>query len=107
MRQRGEAAVLTLGHGVRYRRLSPTTMPGFEVYESSYPPGSSSSQDGEFLRHSGHEMGSVLSGTLTVEIGFERYELEAGDAITFPSTTPHRIRNPGEAPAVAVWINMP
>lgn len=103
----GEVPTLSLGHGVRYRRLSPVPISGFEVYETTYPPGSGSSPDGEYLRHGGHEMGSVQSGTLHLDIGFERFELGPGDSIRFPSTTPHRIRNLGTVPAVAVWINLP
>ncbi|MFC4000653.1 cupin domain-containing protein [Prauserella oleivorans] len=103
----GDVPALSLGHGVEYRRLTPVPIPGVEIFESVYPPGSSSSQDAEYLRHSGHEMGSVLSGTLTLDIGFERYELGPGDSIRFPSTTPHRIRNTGDVPAVAVWVNLP
>lgn len=102
----GDVATLTLGQGVRYRRLSPVPITGLEIYESTYPPGSSSTHDDEFLRHNGHEMGSVQSGTLTVDIGFDRYELGPGDAITFPSTTPHRISNHTAVPAVAVWVNL-
>jgi mannose-6-phosphate isomerase-like protein (cupin superfamily) len=52
-------------------------------------------------------MGSVLSGMLTVDAGFEQYELGPGDSIKFPSTIPHRISNAGDVPAVAVWGNIP
>ncbi|WP_034273454.1 helix-turn-helix domain-containing protein [Haloechinothrix halophila] len=102
----GDVATLMLGQGVRYRRLSPVPITGLEIYESTYPPGSSSTHDDEYLRHDGHELGSVQSGTLTVDIGFDRYELGPGDAITFPSTTPHRISNHTAVPAVAVWVNL-
>lgn len=98
--------VLELGQGVRYRRLTPETVPGMEIYECTYPPGAESTQDGEFLRHSGHELGSVLSGTLVVEVDDDSHELAAGDAIKFPSATPHRIANHGAAPAVAIWVNL-
>ncbi|MFF5989024.1 helix-turn-helix domain-containing protein [Prauserella flavalba] len=103
----GEVPAISLGHGVEYRRLTAVPIPGVEIYESTYPPGSSSSQDGEYLRHNGHELGSVLSGTLTLDLGFDRYELGPGDSIRFPSTTPHRVRNTGDVPAVAVWVNLP
>ncbi|WP_199430329.1 helix-turn-helix domain-containing protein [Qaidamihabitans albus] len=102
-----ELPTLSLGDGVRYRRLSPAPVPGVEIYESTYPPGSSSHQDGELLRHGGHELGSVQSGRLHLEIGFDHFELGPGDSIRFPSTTPHRIHNPGAEPAVAIWVNLP
>lgn len=102
----GDLPVLELGQGVRYRRLLPESVPGLEIYECTYPPGAESTQDGEFLRHGGHEMGSVLSGTLVVEVGDDSHELGAGDAIKFPSSTPHRVANTGAVPAVAVWVNL-
>jgi transcriptional regulator with XRE-family HTH domain len=103
----GDIPELSLGHGVTYRRLTPVAVSGLEIFESTYPPGASSSQDAEYLRHGGQEMGSVQSGTLAVDVGFERYELGPGDSIKFASTTPHRISNPGDVPAVAIWVNMP
>jgi len=101
-----DAATLTLGHGVNYRRLTPAAVPGMNIFESTYPPGSSSSQDAEYVCHNGREIGNVITGTLVVDVGFESYELGPGDQIMFPSTTPHRISNPGDGPAVAIWINL-
>jgi len=98
--------VLELGQGVRYRRLTPETVPGMEIYEWTYPPGAKSTRDGEFLRHGGHELGSVLSGTLVVEVGDHSHERVPGDAIKFASATPHRIANNGAVPAVAIWLNL-
>ncbi len=101
-----DAARLALSRGVRYRRLTPVAVPGMNIFESTYPPGSGSSQDGEYVRHNGREIGNVLSGRLVVDVGFESYELGPGDSIMYPSTTPHRISNRGDADAVAVWINL-
>ncbi|MEZ0075937.1 cupin domain-containing protein [Planotetraspora sp. GP83] len=101
-----EATTLLLGHGVRYRRLTPVAVPGMNIFESIYPPGSGSSQHSEYVCHGGREIGNVISGTLVVDVGAETHELGPGDSITFPSTTPHRISNPGDTPAVAVWINL-
>jgi hypothetical protein len=36
-------------------------------------------------------------------VGFESYELEAGDSIVFNSDLPHRLWTIGEEPAVVVW----
>jgi mannose-6-phosphate isomerase-like protein (cupin superfamily) len=57
-------------------------------------------------RHQGHEIGNVVSGVLTVDVGFDTYELHPGDSITYPSTTPHRISNQGAEDAVAIWLNL-
>ncbi|MCR3719336.1 MULTISPECIES: helix-turn-helix domain-containing protein [Prauserella salsuginis group] len=101
-----ESAVLSLGDGVTYRSLTPVPLSGAEVYETVYPPGSTSSQDAEYLSHAGHEMGSVTAGRLTVDVDGVRHELGPGDGIRFPSARPHRIRNDGADTAVAVWINV-
>ncbi|WP_017626101.1 helix-turn-helix domain-containing protein [Nocardiopsis chromatogenes] len=104
--RRDEAATLELDHGVRYRRLSPAGVPGLNYFESVYPPGAFSSQNAEYVRHRGQEIGNVVSGVLTVDVGFETHELRPGDSIMYPSTTPHRISNQGAETAVAIWLNI-
>ena len=47
-----------------------------------------------------------MKGRLTVSIGFETYELKAGDSISFASTEPHRLFNPGDTPAETVTFVM-
>ena len=64
----------------------------------------SSSAAGAYQRHNGREWGYVLSGTLHVAIGFDDYVLQAGDAITIDSSTPHRMTNQGDVPVQAVWF---
>ncbi|WP_304451996.1 helix-turn-helix domain-containing protein [Nocardiopsis sp. YSL2] len=102
-----DAAVLELHHGVRYRRLTPEQVPGMSYFESTYPPGAFSSQNAEYVRHSGHEVGLVVSGELVVDTGFDTHRLGPGDTISYPSTTPHRISNQSDVPAVAIWLNLP
>ncbi|MCY9785967.1 helix-turn-helix domain-containing protein [Nocardiopsis sp. EMB25] len=102
-----EAAALTLSHDVRYRRLTPEQVPGMSYFESTYPPGAYSSQNAEFVRHSGYEIGLVVSGELVVDTGFDTHRLGPGDTISYPSTTPHRISNQSDVPAVAIWLNLP
>ncbi len=50
-------------------------------------------------------MRSVLEGKLVVEVNGKIYHMEPGDSITLHSTLPHRINNPGEKEAVAIWVN--
>jgi len=59
----------------------------------------------EKVRHEGVECGLVLQGKLKLELGEECYTLGPGDSITYPSTTPHRLSNPGRQTTVAVWVN--
>ena len=56
------------------------------------------------VRHSGHEFGYVLSGTLRVVVGFDEFILGPGDSITFPSSTPHRLSNEGNETVRAIWV---
>jgi DNA-binding transcriptional MerR regulator/quercetin dioxygenase-like cupin family protein len=69
-------------------------------------PGATS--DGAYA-HDGEEFLYLLSGAATVWVGDdETYRLtEAGDALTFPSTIPHRWRNDARGETRLLWINTP
>jgi transcriptional regulator with XRE-family HTH domain len=102
--QRREArTAIRLASGVTWERLTPTSEPGTEFLFVTYDVGGASSVDG-FQRHDGHEWGYVLEGTLDVRIGFDDFVLRPGDAISFDSTTPHRLSNSGPVPVRAVWF---
>jgi len=62
---------------------------------------------GGVLQHEGEECGYVLEGRLELCVGGEKYSLSRGDSFFFPSTIPHRYRNPGKVTARVVWINTP
>jgi transcriptional regulator with XRE-family HTH domain len=103
LQRAGEHETLALDSGVCWRRLTSGSFPGVEFLHVTYEPGACSSSDGAFMRHAGQEFGYVLSGRLTVDVGFDAYELSPGDSISFPATTPHRLGNPGSEPAHVVW----
>lgn len=69
-------------------------------------PGATS--DGAYA-HDGEEFIYLLSGSVTVELADdERYRLrQPGDALTFPSTVPHRWRNDASGETRLLWINTP
>jgi DNA-binding transcriptional MerR regulator len=69
-------------------------------------PGATS--DGAYA-HEGEEFLYLLSGAVTVWVGDEeRYILDReGDALTFPSTLPHRWRNDAGGESRLLWINTP
>ena len=92
-----------LASGVTWDRLTTTSEPETEFLYVTYDVGGASSHDG-FQRHPGHEWGYVIEGTLEVHIGFEVIVLRPGDAISFDSTTPHRLANAGDVPARAIWF---
>jgi len=68
-----------------------------------WKPGDSTGR--EKVVHEGVECGFIIRGRLKVELGNNVYTLVAGDSITFPSTVPHRLSNPGPRTTVAVWVN--
>lgn len=78
------------------RRMEPlffTLLPGGE-------------SEGDYA-HEGEEFGTVIEGVLHFSIAGREYVLEAGDAIYFNSSVPHRWRNLGTEPMRAVWVITP
>jgi len=102
--RRADRKILDLGTGVHWERLTATNDPEVDFLEVRYEPGGDSSPTGSLMRHAGREYGLVLSGQLSVAVGFETYDLGVGDSISFESTVPHRLTNPGRKPATAVWV---
>jgi transcriptional regulator with XRE-family HTH domain len=100
----GARAVLNLETGVHWERLTATSDPVVEFLTVLYPPGASSCEEDSLMRHGGKEYGYVTSGRLGVRVGFEEYELTAGMAISFDSSSPHRLWAIGDEPAEAIWV---
>jgi transcriptional regulator with XRE-family HTH domain len=95
---------IRLASGVVWERLTTESDPDLEFLYVTYEVGGASSPEREFQRHGGHEWGFVLSGVLSVTIGFDEYELDPGDTVSIPSTTPHRLVNHGSDPVHAIWF---
>ena len=55
------------------------------------------------MSHQGREYGLLLSGRLTVHLGFDTYHLEEGDSISFDSSVPHLYVNESDQPARGAW----
>ena len=49
----------------------------------------------------------VLEGRFVLILSSHRYELEAGDTVTFPGREPHTWLNPSEQRAVVLWTLVP
>jgi len=95
---------IRLASGVVWERLTTRSDPETEFLYVIYEVGGASSPEHEFQRHGGREWGFVISGRLGVTIAFDDHELGPGDAISFESSTPHRLYNRGEEPVHAVWF---
>jgi transcriptional regulator with XRE-family HTH domain/quercetin dioxygenase-like cupin family protein len=96
--------VLHLDSGVTWELLGQLPDTHVDFLRITYEPGGSSSGAGVLMRHSGTEWGHMLSGQLTLTLGFDRYVLNPGDSVSFDCSTPHSYANHGSEPAVGVWF---
>jgi catechol 2,3-dioxygenase-like lactoylglutathione lyase family enzyme/transcriptional regulator with XRE-family HTH domain/mannose-6-phosphate isomerase-like protein (cupin superfamily) len=91
---------LTVAGGVRWQQLIHGSAP-LRFVQMDYDPGASSD---EFASQSNtYECCLVISGTLLLELGFEKHVLTEGCSIGFDGSVPHRVRNLEDEPATAVW----
>lgn len=95
-------AMIELQGGVIWERLTASAEKNIEFLKTRYEVGATSGN--KMSHHAGREFGMVLSGELTIEIGFEYYTLHAGDTIVFDSSRPHRLSNRGEIPVESIWV---
>jgi transcriptional regulator with XRE-family HTH domain len=95
---------IRLASGVVWERLTTASQPGVEFLFVVYDVGGASSPGDTYQNHSGYEWGYVISGVLEVIIGFERYVLQPGDAVSLDSSVPHRLANIGDTPVHAIWF---
>jgi len=96
--------VLHLDSGVTWELLGQLPDTHVDFLRITYAPGGSSSGAGVLMRHSGTEWGHVLSGELTLTLGFDQYVLHGGDSVSFDCSTPHSYANHGTEPAVGIWF---
>lgn len=57
--------------------------------------------------HPGKELGIIQEGRGELLYGTQRYVLEEGDSISFPSDIPHILRNTGTELLRAIWVISP
>lgn len=89
--------------GVRKDVASPTSSTRLRGYYMVIEPGCGSGQ--QPYSHSGEEIGLVISGTLELRIGGEKFALGEGDCFAFNSSTPHQFANVGTRPTTVFWVN--
>lgn len=76
--------------------------PYLEVAELWIAPGGTSRPS--LAEHSGRDYGVVLEGSIAVEMATRTEHLDTGDYIAFDAQEPHRIVNPSDRPARALWV---
>jgi len=99
-----ERRILALDSGVHWERLSALHEAAIDFMFVRYEVGGSSTPDERLTRHMGTEYGYVISGLLEISLGFDTYRIGPGDAISFDSSTPHRLSNVGNIPVEAIWF---
>lgn len=92
--------------GVDDFRVTPGRARRLEIIETFVQPGAGSGDD-EYTYPADEQCLLVLEGALRVWLDGAPYDLGEGDAITFPSRTPHRWENPGESTTRALCIVTP
>lgn len=91
--------------GITDSLLTPNLNGQIELLLSRFEPGASSGE--EPYTHNGEEAGVVMAGQLELWIDGECFLLQEGDSFNFPSSAPHRYRNPGKIESVVIWSITP
>ena len=99
-----ERRKLELESGVTWELLSDLLPHMVDFMFVTYEPGGSSSSSGKLMRHTGTEFAFLLRGQLKIQVGFDEYVLEPGDALAFDSSEPHLLVNEGTEPAEGIWF---
>ena len=79
--------------------------PGFSVFIDRLERGCSSGAG--VMVQSGEEFAYLLAGRLEFVVAGEVYELQAGDAIAFKASQPHRWRNLHDGQTQVLWVVSP
>jgi transcriptional regulator with XRE-family HTH domain len=95
---------LELESGVTWELLSDLLPHLVDFMYVSYEPGGRSSSSGKLMRHTGNEFAFLLRGKLKIQVGFDEYVLQPGDALSFDSSQPHLLVNEGTEPAEGIWF---
>src|SRR5689334_24455412 len=93
---------LELESGVTWELLSDLLPHLVDFMYVTYEPGGRSSSSGKLMRHTGTEFAYLLRGKLKIQVGFDEYVLQAGDALAFDSSEPHLLVNEGAEPAEGI-----
>ena len=104
MQRAGENPTLVLTTGVTWERLAGGLEETMEPLFITYPPHTKSSLTDGLSQYNGYEFGLLLEGRLSLKLGFDSYEMNAGDSVHFDAYPPHVYINESEEPARGVWF---
>jgi len=90
---------------VRYQMLSAELNSAIQLLMMEAEPGANSGD--QAFEHGGEECCFVLEGRVDMDVGAEKFILEAGDSIYFSSELPHRWKNIGDGKLVLLLAVTP
>ncbi|MBX3576943.1 MAG: helix-turn-helix transcriptional regulator [Rhizobiaceae bacterium] len=96
-------ALGTSDTGLVEELLSPDLGGSFEMLRSEFAPGAALAVE---ARRDTEDAGYVVSGRFDIEIGGVWHSLGPGDSFRFSGRT-YRWKNPGDEPAVVIWVVSP
>ncbi|MEG1560449.1 MAG: XRE family transcriptional regulator [Clostridia bacterium] len=57
--------------------------------------------------HEGEEFGYILSGTVTLYLGTQKFRVKRGECFNFKPTSEHYVANTGKSEAKLIWVSTP
>ena len=104
--RRADRHHLTFGSLARKALLTPTPFESVEVLAAEFDPGGSTGD--EAYRHGdSEELFIVVSGSVELQLGEERFDLGPGDCAHYRSSMLHRVANAGPERAEVVFVISP
>ncbi len=103
VRWNSRRALGSAAEGLVEQLLSPDLSGSFEIVRSVFDPGAERS---EYQVRPTEEAGYLIAGELELWIGERHFHLHPGDSFRFKGER-HRWRNPGDVPAIAIWVIAP
>jgi transcriptional regulator with XRE-family HTH domain len=94
------------GHLGRKSLLTPKPFHTLEVVAAEFDPGGSTG-DEPYTHGDSEELLVVVHGHVHLQLGTDVYDLRSGDSVHYRSSTPHRVSNPGDAPAEVLFVISP
>lgn len=99
--------ILDLGaKGMIKELMTPDSCPGIQMMRLVIRPGGSTGET-PYNHPTGAKCGTVLSGTLGLEVSGETRTLTEGDSFAFDATCPIRFWCEGEQDTVVLWVVSP
>lgn len=103
----GSRRHLDLSHlGMTKELMTPDSFPDIQMMLITIKPDGTSGNL-PYANASGTKCGTVVEGTLGLEIDGSDYELSKGDSFAFDARRPHRFRCIGNKECEVIWVTSP